>query len=65
MCQIGYVELYDLYNVIELDNNTLLSCNSIGIKLYNKFSINIIRVTEVISMNKNYMLYILFNKRSL
>ena len=35
ICQIGYVELYDLYNVIELDNNTLLSCNSIGIKLYN------------------------------
>ena len=29
------IELYDLYNIIELDNNTLLSCNSIGIKLYN------------------------------
>jgi len=35
ICQIGYVEIYNLYNVIELDNNTLLSCNSIGIKLYN------------------------------
>ena len=35
ICQIGKVEIYNLYNVIELDNNTLLSCNSIGIKLYN------------------------------
>ena len=35
LCQIGYVDIYKLYNIIELDNNTLLSCNSLGIKLYN------------------------------
>ena len=33
--QNGYVALYDLYNIIELDDNTIISCNSIGIKLYN------------------------------
>ena len=35
ICQIGYIDIYDLYNIIELDNNTLVSCNSLGIKLYN------------------------------
>ena len=35
MCQIGHIDIYDLYNIIELDDNTLLSCNSLGIKLYN------------------------------
>lgn len=35
MCQIGYVEQYNLYNIIELENNVLISCNSIGIKIYN------------------------------
>ena len=35
MYQIGYVEEYDLYNIVELDNNILISCNSIGLKIYN------------------------------
>ena len=35
LCQIGYVEMYDLYNIIQLDNSTLISCNSLGLKLYN------------------------------
>ena len=35
MCQIGYIDIYNLYNIIELDNNAFLSCNSLGIKLYN------------------------------
>ena len=33
--QIGEVDKYNLYNIIELDNNILLSCNSIGLKIYN------------------------------
>ena len=33
--QIGYLELYDLYNIIEFENNILISCNSLGIKIYN------------------------------
>ena len=33
--QIGMIEMYDLYNIIELENNILLSCNSIGLKIYN------------------------------
>ena len=33
--QRGSIDVYDLYNIIELDNNALLSCNSIGIKIYN------------------------------
>ena len=35
LCQIGEVDIYNLYNIIELDNNILLSCNSIGLKIYN------------------------------
>ena len=35
LCDIGYVDMYKLYNIIELDNNTLLSCNSLWVKLYN------------------------------
>ena len=34
--QIGEIPIYNLNNVIELENNNLLSCNSIGIKIYNK-----------------------------
>ena len=35
MYQIGYVEEYDLYNLVEFENNTIISCNSKGIKIYN------------------------------
>ena len=35
MYQIGYVEEYDLYNLVEFENNIIISCNSIGIKIYN------------------------------
>ena len=34
LCQIGRLDIYDLYKVIDYNNNTLLSCNSIGIKIY-------------------------------
>jgi len=49
MCQIGYVPIYSLYNVIELENNVLLSCNSIGIKVYN-FIDNEYKLEKVIPM---------------
>ena len=35
MRQAGNIQIYDLNNIFELDNNTLISCNSIGLKLYN------------------------------
>ena len=47
--QIGYVEEYDLYNIVELDNNTLVSCNSIGLKIYNYIE-NEYKLVKVISM---------------
>ena len=31
---IRYVPIYNLYKIIELDNNVLLSCNSLGINIY-------------------------------
>ena len=49
ICQIGYVPMYDLYNVIELENNVLLSCNSIGLKVYN-FIDNEYKLIKVIPM---------------
>ena len=49
MCQIGYVPMYDLYNVIELENNVLLSCNSIGLKIYNYVD-NEFKLEKVIPM---------------
>jgi len=49
MCQIGYVPIYSLYNIIELENNALFSCNSIGIKVYN-FIDNEYKLVKVIPM---------------
>ena len=49
MGQIGYITIYDLYNIIESDNNILLSCNSVGIKFYN-FINNEYKLNKVISM---------------
>ena len=44
-----FFQIYDLYNIIELDNNTLLSCNSHGIKFYN-FINNQYKLVNVIPM---------------
>ena len=49
LCQIGCVEIYGLYNIIEFENNILLSCNSIGIKIYN-FIEKEYKLVKVISM---------------
>ena len=49
LCQIGDVPIYSLYNVIELENNVLLSCNSIGLKVYN-FLDNEYKLEKVIPM---------------
>lgn len=49
LCKIGRVEIYNLYNVIELENNNLLSCNSIGIKIY-KYQENEYKFIKVIPM---------------
>ena len=64
--QIGYMEIYDLYNIIELDNNILLSCNSVGIKYYNFINneyklekvIPMLDVSNVIQINPNNPLII-------
>ena len=47
--QIGDIQIYNLKNVIELENNNLLSCNSIGIKIYNKKK-NEYKLIEIIAM---------------
>ena len=66
-CQIGMVDIYDLYNVIELENNNLLSCNSIGLKIYNyieneykliKIIPMFLDVENVIQIRENYFLVI-------
>ena len=49
LCQLGDIEIYDLYNIIELENNILLSCNSIGIKIY-KFIKKEYKLINVIPM---------------
>ena len=49
ICQLGYIEIYNLYNIIELENNIILSCNSIGIKIYN-FIENEYKLIKVIPM---------------
>ena len=49
ICYIGYVPIYSLYNIIEFENNVLLSCNSVGIKLYN-FIDNEYKLVKVIPM---------------
>ena len=49
MRQAGNIQIYDLNNIFELDNNTLISCNSIGLKLYN-FVQNEIKFVKAIPM---------------
>ena len=49
ICQIGRVPIYSLYNVIEFENNVILSCNSVGIKVYN-FIDNEYKLVKVIPM---------------
>jgi len=50
LCQIGRVTIYDLHNIIELENKNLISCNSIGLKIYN-FIDNEYKLIKVIRMD--------------